>query len=188
MISMGKGPNARRSSSQNQIARQKRHHPRNVPQHHIQGKNKQAGATTLPDLSVHLSFHLNAFPWVNLVCHKRSNRTKRVKAFGARPLIFLFLEITSGNIVGAGVPENVRPHIFLCPDFATLLPNHDCQLTFIFNSVRKSYRQNNVLPVTLSDRITGRTMFSPGAMSELGGLKKVSGSTGTSLPSSLTWS
>src|SRR5476651_39387 len=145
MISMGKRPNARRSSSQNQIARQKRHHPRNVSQHHIQGKYEQAGATTLPDLSVHLSFHLNAFPWVNLVCHKRSNRTKRVKAFGARPLIFLFLEITSGNIVGAGVPENVRPHIFLCPDFATLLPNHDCQLTFIFNSVRKSYRQNNVL-------------------------------------------
>src|SRR5581483_11716518 len=100
-------------SGGDQVTGIERHHLRDIANNYVQGENEIARVAVLSDLVVHPGLHANALPGVDFVGHHRPNRTKRIEPLGARPLAIFVLKVASGEVVHAGVAENVGSNILI---------------------------------------------------------------------------
>ena len=101
------------------------------------------------------------------------NGAERVKALGAGPLAVFLLQVAGGDVVGQGEAANVGAPVGFAEQVAGAAADDQRQFAFEVDAGR-------------SWRACGRCRR--GASSDEGGLKKSSGSVGSSLPSSLAWS
>src|SRR5439155_1754467 len=120
-----------RCSGGYQIPGKKGHDVRDIANHNIQGKNEIARVALLAKYTVDRGFNRHASPRIDLIRYYRSNGAKCIEPFGPGPLIIFVLQIARGEIVHAGVAENVRTHIFFWRKLVTSLGDHDSKFAFI---------------------------------------------------------
>src|SRR5437762_13504812 len=106
-----------------------------MSEYDIQGKNKIYRAAVLSDLVVDASLHSDAGPRVNFIADHGANGTEGVETLGPRPLAVLFLQVTGGNIIDAGVAKNVGTNIFVSADLVTSLGHYDAEFAFMVHAL-----------------------------------------------------
>ena len=162
------GSHSRRGASKDQVPGKERHDRGDIAQQMVDRKDQVARSAILAKLPIEVGFQADAGSWIDFVGHERTDGTKGIEALGARPLPVLLLQIARGDVVGQRVAANIAACVFFRADLAASFP-----ITMAI-SPSKSTRLESA----------GMRMASPGAMIAEGGLRKSSGSAGTSLPSS----
>src|ERR1700736_794239 len=108
----------------------------------IQRKYKVARVALLANLTVHSAPDVHAFPRIDFIRDQRTDWTKRIKAFGTRPLTVFFLKIAGAHIVHRGVTKNVGMHIFIGWQFVTALGDHHAELAFVIDTLGNGWTTN----------------------------------------------
>src|SRR5580693_1065951 len=125
------------SAGRDQITGNKRHCLRNISHDDTERKNEIPGIALLSNRSVYSRLNPNSGPRINLVRHHRANRAKTVEAFGAGPLTVFVLQIARSHIVEAGIAKNVGTRIFIRAQLVAFPANHNCELPFEVDTLRK---------------------------------------------------
>ena len=128
----------------------------------------------LHDLAVHEALDPQRLRVGHLVGsdQRRAHRAERVERLAAGPLAVAELEVPGGDVVEAGVAEDVVERLGL-GDPARRPPDDDGELRLEVDLCR----QRRIPPD-----------LGPGPTTELDHLEKISGADGASTPSSLVWS
>src|ERR1700751_47071 len=119
-----------RRSGRDQVAWEQRHHLGDVANDRIQIENEVACIAVLPDFAIHARFDTYARPRIDLVGHDRAYWAERVEALGAAPLSIFLLQIACGEIVDAGIAQDVGLHIVAVSQFVTALADDYAKLAF----------------------------------------------------------
>src|SRR6267154_608312 len=98
---------ARRRPSGNHIPRIEGHHAGNPADQKCAGINHQRSIARLPDRAIHSRLDKN-IGWIEIGFNMRSNRAKSVEPFAACELHIALLDVASGDVVEARIPENER--------------------------------------------------------------------------------
>ena len=114
-----------------QVAGFERHDPRNVTDDDIERENKIPGIARLPHVAVHRGLDLAARPRIKAVGDQWTDRTESIEAFGAGPLAVFVLQIAGGEIVDAGVAEDVRVYVIAIVEAVAAPRDYHAQFPFI---------------------------------------------------------
>src|SRR6266852_5553472 len=105
-VSSGERADASRRASGDHVAWEERHHTRNITHQKSDGIDHERGATRLEAGAVYVRFdeHIRR---IKLRLDVRADGTKGVKALGAGELDVTLLEIAGGDVVEAGIAQEV---------------------------------------------------------------------------------
>src|SRR5690348_7593396 len=101
----------------------------------VEREDQVTGIALLLDVGVDTSFHWNACPRIDRVGHDGAHGTERVESFSSGPLAVFILQVASGDIVHAGVPENVLPNVGICGRLVTGLADYYPKFAFIVHAL-----------------------------------------------------
>ncbi len=98
----------------------------------------------LAHLTIHSCLHLDARPGVNInaVGDDGADRAESVEAFGASPLAVFVLEVARGEVVDAGVAENVGTNVFTIGEPMAATGDHDTQFALVVGASGNFGAQN----------------------------------------------
>ena len=99
-----------RRAGGDQIPRIQRHHSRHPADQKIAFVSHQCGAARLALLPIHVRFHQNVGS-IKLAFNIWAHRTKRIESLGPSELAIGFLQVTRGDIVHAGIAENISESV-----------------------------------------------------------------------------
>src|SRR5208282_122524 len=109
------------------------HDLRNVTDEDIERENKIFRVAGLPEVAVDSGFDLDARPGVNVdaVGDHGSDGAEGVEAFAAHPLRLFALQIAGGEIIYAGVAEDVGAYVIARGEPVAAAGDHDSQFALI---------------------------------------------------------
>src|SRR5574341_228650 len=140
-------PNPRRRSGEHQVSRLQRHDVRDVGKHHGDAEGHVRGLAMLSELTVHAAANLQPAQ-VSQVLDRhdpRANGAEGVEALGPGPLPVRFLEVSGGDVVGAGDAADAAQGRTLAHPVESDADHHR-DLAFVLHLVRLR-RQHDGLPV-----------------------------------------
>src|SRR5271154_3432026 len=137
-------PDALGRASRDQVSGFERHDLRDVTDDNIKRENKIPRVAGLPHFAIDAGFDLNASPRidVNVVGDHRTNWAECVETFGTRPLTVFLLQIAGGEVIHAGVAENVGTNVVAVGELAAAAPDHDSEFTFVVGALGISWPEN----------------------------------------------
>src|SRR6266550_5018499 len=102
----------------------------------VDSKNEISRSAVLPDFPIHAGLNQDTRPRVNFIGNHGANRAERIKALGSSPLTVFLLQVTSGDIIDAGVTEYVGTNILVRADFIAAPGHHDAEFTLMVHALR----------------------------------------------------
>src|SRR5271165_1000023 len=126
---------SRRSSRCDHVAGFQRHDLRDVAHHHIERKDEIGGRAILTEFAVDPGLHSHPSPVNEPGDHHGTDRTKRVEAFGARPLAVFVLQVAGGDVVDTGISENELPHVVAFAKAAAAFADDHTELAFVVHAL-----------------------------------------------------
>src|SRR5260370_23586904 len=101
-----------------------------------------SGGAGLPDLAIHSRSDLDAGRGVEAVGDQRADRAEGIEAFGAGPLAVFVLQIASGEIIHAGVAEDVGAYVFALGEPVAPPGDHDAQFPLVVGARGNFWSKN----------------------------------------------
>src|SRR5258708_23991985 len=118
------------SAGCDQVSRFEGHDLRNVTDHYVERENKILRVAGLPHIAIHPGFDLDAGPGIEAVGDDGSDRAEGIAAFGAGPLTVFVLQIAGGEIIYAGVAEDVVAYVIALGEKVAAPGAHAAAFTF----------------------------------------------------------
>jgi len=106
------------------------------------GKIKILCIAGLPHIAIHAGFDLDAGPGIEAVGDHGSDGAEGIEAFGAGPLTVFVLQIAGGEIIYAGVAENVGAYVIALGEKVAAPGDHDAQFTFVVSALGNLWPKN----------------------------------------------
>ena len=117
------------------VAGQERHHAGNPTDEKRAGIDHERGAAGLAEIAVDAGFD-DDVGGIELGFDVRADGAEGVEAFGAGELDIGFLEVARGDVVGAGVAENVGERVVVVTEMRAVFADDDGEFAFVFDTLR----------------------------------------------------
>src|SRR5271157_375129 len=143
-VSRNERADSRGCAAGNQVAGEQGHHARNPADQEGYGIDHEGGVARLAAFAIDVGLDQDVAR-IELRFDMRSGGAKRVKALGASELHIALLEIARGNIVHAGVAQDVGKWIVIIAEMRALLADHDAQLAFVLDAIGVARQDDGLL-------------------------------------------
>ena len=126
---------ARRGAGGDDVAGKERHHARDPADKKRAGIDHQRSAAGLAKVAVNARFD-DDVGGIEFGFDVRADRAEGVEAFGARELDVGFLEVACGDVVGAGVAEDVGERVVVVTEMRAGLADDDGEFAYVLDALR----------------------------------------------------
>ena len=130
-----------RSTRGDHISWIKRHHPGYPSDEKFARIGHERSAAGLAQRAIDVGFdeHVRG---IKIGLDMWPDGTKRVEAFGPRELHIGLLQVARGNVIHAGIPEDIFESVVGVGQMRTAAPDHNSKLRFMFDALRVDGQHN----------------------------------------------